>query len=166
MTLTIILVCAAVLLALGPFAVALGRSSAATRLVYGASMLASAVSLAAAIAHLLGAAAPESITLPVGVPEPGALATTLKWMTTAWPTNKRTPGGPGAGYPDVNLNSERERFGGPTFAAITSRSYHPGGVNALLGDGSVRFIKNSISWPAWRGLGTIAGGEVISSDAY
>ena len=27
------------------------------------------------------------------------------------------------------------------FAAITSRSYHPGGVNALFGAGSVRFIK-------------------------
>jgi hydrogenase-4 component B len=35
-------------------------------------MIASAVSLAAAIAHLLGAAAPESITLPVGVPWLGA----------------------------------------------------------------------------------------------
>jgi prepilin-type processing-associated H-X9-DG protein len=43
------------------------------------------------------------------------------------------------------MNSERERFGGPTFAAITSRSYHPGGVNTLLGDGSVKFIKSSIS---------------------
>ena len=31
--------------------------------------------------------------------------------------------------------------GGPTFAAITARSYHPGGVNALLGDGAVRFVK-------------------------
>ncbi len=72
MTLTIVLVCAAVFLALAPLAVAVGRSSAATRLVYGASMVASAVSLATAAAHLLGAAAPESITLPVGVPWLGA----------------------------------------------------------------------------------------------
>jgi prepilin-type processing-associated H-X9-DG protein len=47
-----------------------------------------------------------------------------------------------------------------------SDSYHPGGVNALMGDGSVRFIKNSINLLTWWGLGTIAGGEVISSDSY
>ncbi len=72
MTLTSVLACAAVLLALGPLAVALGHSRVATRLVYGTSMVASAVSLAAAIVHLIGAVVPESITLPVGVPWLGA----------------------------------------------------------------------------------------------
>ncbi len=72
MTLTIVLVCAAVLLALAPLAVALGRSATATRLVYGASMMATATSLAAALAHLLGGAAPEAIALPIGVPWLGA----------------------------------------------------------------------------------------------
>ena len=72
MTLTIVLVCAAVLLVLAPLAVALGRSRAATPFVYGASMFVSAVSLVAALAHLLGAGASESITLPVGVPWLGA----------------------------------------------------------------------------------------------
>jgi len=47
-----------------------------------------------------------------------------------------------------------------------ARSYHSGGVNCLLGDGSVRFIKNSISVPTWRALSTIDAGEVISADAY
>ena len=55
---------------------------------------------------------------------------------------------------------------GPTFAAITARSYHPGGVNALLADGSVRFIKSSIAGSVWRALGSISGGEVISADSY
>ncbi len=68
MTLTIILVCVAVMLALGPLAVVLRRSGVAMQLVYGASMIASAVSLAAALVHLVGALAPESVTLPVGVP--------------------------------------------------------------------------------------------------
>ena len=47
-----------------------------------------------------------------------------------------------------------------------SDSWHPGGVNVTLGDGSVRFVKNSISIQIWMALGTRAGGEVISSDSY
>ncbi|APW61023.1 DUF1559 domain-containing protein [Paludisphaera borealis] len=45
-------------------------------------------------------------------------------------------------------------------------SRHPGGVNFAFGDGSVRFIKNSINPTPWQALATRAGGEVISSDAY
>lgn len=83
-------------------------------------------------------------------------------MTTAWPPNKKTPGGPGNLYADTDITSQRERIGGPTYAAITSRSYHVGGVNTLLGDGSVRFISSSVSGRIWRGLGTVAGGETVS----
>ncbi|QEH35957.1 putative major pilin subunit [Aquisphaera giovannonii] len=46
------------------------------------------------------------------------------------------------------------------------RSYHPGGVNALFCDGSARFVKDSVSVPTWQGLGTRAGGEVLSADSY
>jgi prepilin-type processing-associated H-X9-DG protein len=45
-------------------------------------------------------------------------------------------------------------------------SYHPGGVNTLMTDGSVRFMKNSINQLTWWGLGTKAGGEVLSADSY
>jgi prepilin-type N-terminal cleavage/methylation domain-containing protein/prepilin-type processing-associated H-X9-DG protein len=45
-------------------------------------------------------------------------------------------------------------------------SWHPGGVNVTMADGSVRFIKNSINISTWMALGTKAGGEVISSDSY
>jgi prepilin-type N-terminal cleavage/methylation domain-containing protein/prepilin-type processing-associated H-X9-DG protein len=45
-------------------------------------------------------------------------------------------------------------------------SFHAGGINVLLGDGSVRFIKDSVSLPAFAALVTRAGGEVISSDQY
>jgi prepilin-type processing-associated H-X9-DG protein len=51
-------------------------------------------------------------------------------------------------------------------AAVTAMSRHPGGVNILFGDGTVRFIKNSISIQVWWALGTTAGGEVISSDSF
>jgi len=86
-------------------------------------------------------------------------------FTTAWPPNKVTPGGPGLSEPDVDIISRRERLGGPTFAAITSRSYHPGGVQSALGDGSVRFVAETIDGGVWRALGTVAGREVIAGDA-
>jgi prepilin-type N-terminal cleavage/methylation domain-containing protein/prepilin-type processing-associated H-X9-DG protein len=51
-------------------------------------------------------------------------------------------------------------------AHMAPRSYHPGGVNASFCDGSVHFIKDSVSPPTWFALGTRAGGEVISADSY
>jgi prepilin-type N-terminal cleavage/methylation domain-containing protein/prepilin-type processing-associated H-X9-DG protein len=47
-----------------------------------------------------------------------------------------------------------------------ARSRHPGGVNAGLADGSVKFMKNSINPIVWSALSTAMGSEVISSDAY
>ena len=43
----------------------------------------------------------------------------------------------------------------------TARSWHLGGVNVLLLDGSVRFVRDSIDLATWRGLSTRAGDEVI-----
>jgi prepilin-type processing-associated H-X9-DG protein len=48
---------------------------------------------------------------------------------------------------------------------IGASSYHPGGVNMTMLDGSVKFIKNSIDYATWHALGTRKGREVISSDA-
>jgi prepilin-type processing-associated H-X9-DG protein len=45
-------------------------------------------------------------------------------------------------------------------------SRHPAGVNFLLGDGSVRFVKESISLPVYQALSTRAGNETISAEAY
>ncbi len=86
-------------------------------------------------------------------------------MTTAWPPNKRIERGMGSSL-DLDLSGKRESKGGPTFAAVNARSYHPGGINALFGDGSVRFLKDTIQGQTWRALGTIAGGEVIDASAY
>jgi prepilin-type processing-associated H-X9-DG protein len=49
-------------------------------------------------------------------------------------------------------------------AIVSARSSHPGGANVLLGDGSVRFVKETIGIETWRALGTRRGGEVISAD--
>ncbi len=119
------------------------------------------------------AAAPASgckfATAPAGMPGGGH----THWsngnsfydgFTTALPPNTVSP----AGTPpvDSDMSSEDEDDGGPTYSAVTSRSHHPGTVNALFADGSVHSIKNVVNWQVWRSLGTIAGGEVVSSDAY
>jgi prepilin-type N-terminal cleavage/methylation domain-containing protein/prepilin-type processing-associated H-X9-DG protein len=52
----------------------------------------------------------------------------------------------------------------PTFNA--SRSRHPGGVNTLMADGSVKFMKNTVNLATWRALGSMGGGEVISADSF
>jgi prepilin-type N-terminal cleavage/methylation domain-containing protein/prepilin-type processing-associated H-X9-DG protein len=85
-------------------------------------------------------------------------------MTTAWPPNKAILGQGGEG--DLDLETRLIVQGGPTFAAMTSRSYHPGGVNALFADGGVRFVKSGIAGQTWRALGSVKGGEVVSSDSY
>ena len=62
----------------------------------------------------------------------------------------------------LRCNDQAQQWG--TFSGTRSR--HPGGVNTLFGDGSVHFIKNSISPMTWVQLGSINGGEVIGSDQY
>jgi prepilin-type processing-associated H-X9-DG protein len=51
-------------------------------------------------------------------------------------------------------------------AVMPCSSYHPGGVNVLFGDGSVKFVKNSVDLQTWRALGTRAGGEIVGADSY
>ncbi len=104
---------------------------------------------------------------------------TAKWMTAGG-----TNGGPGwrwangaMGYtmfntvapPNLNgwggcrmdccVQAEHDHY-------VNAMSNHPGGVNVLMADGSVRFVKSSIAITNWWALGTRAGGEVISSDGY
>ena len=45
-------------------------------------------------------------------------------------------------------------------------SFHSGGINVLMGDGSVRFIKDSVSVITLRALVSANGGEVVSADSY
>ena len=72
MTLSVTLACAAALLALSVLAVAIGRTGAATRIVYGTSLIIATLSLAAALTHLLTVTEPFGLTLPLGVPWLGA----------------------------------------------------------------------------------------------
>jgi prepilin-type N-terminal cleavage/methylation domain-containing protein/prepilin-type processing-associated H-X9-DG protein len=54
------------------------------------------------------------------------------------------------------------------YGAQPPSSWHNGssGVNVLFADGSVKWIKNTVNMLTWWGIGTQAGGEVISADQY
>ena len=64
------------------------------------------------------------------------------------------------GFGSTNWNSRL------SYAARGFKSRHPGGVNFLFADGSVKFLKNSINRATYAALGSRNGGEVISADAY
>ena len=49
---------------------------------------------------------------------------------------------------------------------INAQSNHSGGVNSLMGDGSVKFIKDSVAMDDLWALGTRANGEVVGSDQW
>ena len=94
-------------------------------------------------------------------------------FTTAMPPNppvtavsRATGFANGGKAQPMDWDSVDENDGGPTYMSLAASSYHSGGVNALFGDGSVRFAKNTINAAAWRALGTIGGGEVVSADSY
>ncbi len=85
-------------------------------------------------------------------------------FTTTFVPNTKVPHFDGGKTYDIDFNSMREGRSTtlPTYAVVTSRSYHIGGVNVLLMDGSVRTIANSIELDVWRALGSRAGGEVTT----
>ncbi len=49
---------------------------------------------------------------------------------------------------------------------VNASSNHPGGVNVLFGDGSVKFLKDTIAINSWWSIGTRNGNEVVSANAY
>jgi len=70
--------------------------------------------------------------------------------------------GPNSKIPDCSPWGDT----GEGIGFYSARSRHPGGVNCAMTDGSVKFIKDSISLQTWYALATRSGGEVISSDSY
>jgi prepilin-type N-terminal cleavage/methylation domain-containing protein/prepilin-type processing-associated H-X9-DG protein len=63
-------------------------------------------------------------------------------------------------------NQPVNSWGLDIYGTASPNSLHPGGVNMCFADGSVRFIKDTVSLQAWWALGTRNGGEVLSADAY
>jgi prepilin-type N-terminal cleavage/methylation domain-containing protein/prepilin-type processing-associated H-X9-DG protein len=82
----------------------------------------------------------------------------MTWFNTiVTPNSKQYPWGDcrdqGGGWPDES-----------TFANASSN--HPGGVNVLMTDGSVRFVKDGVAMKTWWALGTKDSIEVIPADSY
>ena len=73
-----------------------------------------------------------------------------------YPPNSKTPDCLGVTF-TANV---AKRFTGYGWRA--ARSFHPGGVNIALGDGSTRFVADSIDLNIWKGLSTLRGSELIS----
>ena len=66
-------------------------------------------------------------------------------------------------YPGTSSDQD---FAGATQTMVAASSYHPGGINVLFMDGSVKFVKNTVNYNPWYAIATIAGGEVVSGDSY
>ena len=81
---------------------------------------------------------------------------------TTVPMNFQTPGNcdTAGGFGTTNWSSRC------AYTNTNFKSKHPGGVNFLFADGSVHFLKQTISMNTFCALGSRAGGEVLSSDSY
>ena len=78
-----------------------------------------------------------------------------RWSRTRWgdPTNVIAVEALCRGPAVINCNNADEIF-----------SFHPGGANFLMGDGSVRFVSQDISPQSFTALFTRMGGEVVGTD--
>ena len=105
-----------------------------------------------------------------GTPGPGTNSNRgYRWQT----------GSPGLSMTNIIITPNSNRFTlsacrmdcsagcGTDFGHLfTPSSNHAGGVNVLLGDGSVRFVKSSVSQVTWMALGSRDGGETVSADSW
>jgi len=84
------------------------------------------------------------------------------FIPTSLYSHTRVPNSPEGDCADL---TSRTGDTGALFAAhITARSFHSGGVNVCVADGSVRFVRSTVTLDQWRAFGTRANGETINVD--
>jgi prepilin-type N-terminal cleavage/methylation domain-containing protein/prepilin-type processing-associated H-X9-DG protein len=74
-------------------------------------------------------------------------------------SHTQTPNRTSCVYHDINQD------GRGTITMIAASSRHPGGVNVLFMDGSVRFVKSSVNYRTWYAIATPSADEVVTSDS-
>jgi len=84
-------------------------------------------------------------------------------FTSTFTPNTRVPFLSGGIEYDIDFTSRREGSvtNGTTYAAVTSRSYHPAGVLVVLMDDSTRLISSTVELDVWRKLSTRDGHEAV-----
>jgi prepilin-type N-terminal cleavage/methylation domain-containing protein/prepilin-type processing-associated H-X9-DG protein len=122
----------------------------------------------------------DGTSFTIFISEHALIPVTLGWMSgtsgtlrnTGWPVNgfRMGIGSVGAGAVDdeeleIQKQAEDADPTATTFVGGFS-SNHPGGANFAFGDGSVRFLKNTISPRILRRLGARADGELVDSYQY
>jgi type II secretory pathway pseudopilin PulG len=89
-----------------------------------------------------------------------------------------TSGGDNEAWNNSGWDQDHERFGdtlpepddrhptsaSPTFWSVKFGGSHPGGFTAVMGDGSVRFIKYTIDANTWLNTCLISDGQVVNLD--
>ncbi|HEY0982107.1 DUF1559 family PulG-like putative transporter [Schlesneria sp.] len=74
-----------------------------------------------------------------------------RWGTARW----------GVGYPNIGVGNTTSKMNNFTASPTGYSSQHVGGIQALLMDGTVRFINQNIDFSTYTALATKAGGEII-----
>jgi prepilin-type processing-associated H-X9-DG protein len=96
------------------------------------------------------------------------LTTSDQWQKGADWLNQNC--GKGGGYSHIMTPNTKACYfsdtnASKTYTMVGASSNHSGGVNVGFLDGTVRFVKNSVSKQTWWAIATKSGGEVISSDS-
>ena len=64
------------------------------------------------------------------------------------------------------MHDRQAQAGSEQIQVFIPKSKHPGGINVGMCDGSVRFVKNTISVLIFRAISTSKGNESVGADAY
>lgn len=111
-------------------------------------------------------------SLPLGTFSPTTYAH-VEWVdgkvhetgfTTTFGPNASVRHSDGGVEYDVDVVLAKENEPGDTYAAVTSRAFHAGGVNVVMMDGSVRFVESATSLSVWRAMGTAAAGDLVNDE--